>query len=465
MGQLGNASMTYTFLLESVWHPPLAFAETPGRTLPPELELQALWFSGAFGRDFRTLDGQLVRIVQFGEWNRGAGPDFRQVAVELDGELKVGDLELDTCAADWEWHRHGSNESFREVVLHVSFLPEARRTYVRTCEHRGIPQVLISHAQLADALNRPQQEVAIARPGRCIAPLRHLPIGAVERLLQEAAEHRADLKATRYRRVVDVHGTDAALFQATAETLGYRGNSLAMRMLTQRVPLSALGSDANRTDAILFGAAGFLSPELHEKAPDDTREYLRDLWENWWRERASYEATAARAIPWRFGGQRPANHPHRRIGTLATLARKWPTYRKLALARPFQPRAVMDFLEELEHSFWSRRHTLSSSASSSKISLFGRTQALELLANHLIPLALQDKGILFRDYHKLRSSAPNEKVKRCALRLFGSMAAAEPWLKRVAYHQALLQIYQDFCLEDYSDCANCPFPEQLSQWR
>lgn len=465
MGKSGTASMTYTFLLESVWHPPLAFAETGGRTLPPELELQALWFSGAFGRDFRTLDGQSVRLVQFGEWNRGPGPDFSQVAIELDGEVRTGDLELDTSAADWEWHRHGSNERFRDVVLHVSFQPEARRTYVRTCEHHGIPQVLISSAQLADALNRPQQEVAIARPGRCVAPLRHLPVGGVERLLCEAAEHRAELKAARYRRVADVHGTDAALFQATAETLGYRGNSLAMRMLTQRVPLTAFGADANRTDAILFGAAGFLAPELHEKAPEDTREYLRDLWENWWRERASYEATAARAIPWRCGGQRPANHPHRRIGTLATLVRKWPTYRKLALARPFQPRLVMEFLDELEHPFWSRRHTLTSGASTSKIALFGRTQALELLANHLIPLALQDEAIPFREYLKLRSSAPNEKVKRCALRLFGSMEAAEPWLKRVAHHQALLQIYQDFCLEDFSDCANCPFPEQLSQWR
>ena len=30
--------------------------------------------------------------------------------------------------------------------------------------------------------------------------------------------------------------------------------------------------------------------------------------------------------------------------------------------------------------------------------------------------------------------------------------------------QALLQIYRDFCLEDASECADCPFPEQLAQW-
>ena len=71
----------------------------------------------------------------------------------------------------------------------------------------------------------------------------------------------------------------------------------------------------------------------------------------------------------------------------------------------------------------------------------------------------------FRSYQKLRNSAPNDKVKRCALRLFGSLKAAQPWTRRVCHHQALLQIYQDFCLEDFSDCADCPFPEQLLQWK
>ena len=125
----------------------------------------------------------------------------------------------------------------------------------------------------------------------------------------------------------------------------------------------------------------------------------------------------------------------------------------------------MDFLHSLEHSFWSRRHTLTAAASARHVAVFGRSQALELAANHLIPLAMHEDGMTFRSYHKLRQSSPNDKVKRCSLRLFGSTKAAAPWLKRVCHHQALLQVYQDFCLEDFSDCSNCPFPEQLQQWK
>ena len=82
--------MNYGFLLESVWHPPLAFEEVAAPKFPPELELQALWFAGSFGRDFRLKDGRKLRIIQFGEWNLGAGPDFSHAAIEIDGVPYTG---------------------------------------------------------------------------------------------------------------------------------------------------------------------------------------------------------------------------------------------------------------------------------------------------------------------------------------------------------------------------------------
>jgi Protein of unknown function (DUF2851) len=457
--------MTYGFLIESVWHPPLFFAEAPQAPLPGELELQALWFGGAFGREFRTTQGKEVRIVQFGGWNHGAGPDFLHAAVEIDGMLRSGAIELDPDPACWEQHGHATNPAFREVVLHVSFRPATRDHFIRDPDHREIPQVVVGAAQLADALNRPQREVAIAHPGRCCAPLKRLPAAAVARLFDEAARHRAQLKAARWLRTADAHGRDAALFQCVAETLGYRGNSLAMRLLAQRAPLAMLKSEGEAAEAVLFGTAGFLSPRLHEAAPPDTRDYLRGLWESWWKSRARFEASAERAIPWKTHGQRPANHPHRRVGALATLLRAWPQFRKLALARPFASKPLVDFLHALEHPFWSHHHTLTSATSPGRVALFGRQHALELVANHLVPLALHEDGITFRSYHKLRHSAPNDRVKRCAIRLFGSTKAAAPWTRRLCHHQALLQIYQDFCLDDVSDCAQCPFPEQLLQWK
>jgi hypothetical protein len=438
-------------------------AETRDPELPPELELQSLWFAGAFGREFTTTDGRGVRMVQFGEWNRGAGPDFVQSAIELDGEVKRGAIELDLEAAGWEEHGHAANPAYRDVVLHLVFRRSPQAFFIRDVDHRAIPQVVIEGDALEETLNRPRYATAVARPGRCLRPLAAMGGEAVLGLLNEASAHRATRKGIRFLRTADAHGRDAALFQAAAETLGYRGNSLAMRLLAQRAPLAALKDTADRREAILFGAAGFLAPDLHELAPPDTRDYLRERWDTWWKHRGHFETP--HAIPWKLHGQRPANHPHRRVGALTALANHWPKFRRVALARPFQPGAVLEFLASLEHPFWSRRHTLTSSPANKPLALFGRAHGLELLANHLIPLALQEGGIDLAAYDKLRAAAPNDRVKRCALRLFGSLEKARPWLKTVAHHQALLQIYHDFCLEDVSDCDRCPFPEQLAQWK
>ena len=53
--------------------------------IPNELELQARWFAGEFGRKFQTLAGESVEIVQFGFWNREAGPDFQDAAIRIAG--------------------------------------------------------------------------------------------------------------------------------------------------------------------------------------------------------------------------------------------------------------------------------------------------------------------------------------------------------------------------------------------
>ena len=106
-------------------------------SMPPEMEIQSLWFAGEFGAEFQTTDGRTVRIQDFGIWNSGAGPDFSDCSIVLDGKTLRGDIELDPDVRDWERHGHGGNVEFNRVVLHV-FLraPAEARLYTRNAEHR-----------------------------------------------------------------------------------------------------------------------------------------------------------------------------------------------------------------------------------------------------------------------------------------------------------------------------------------
>jgi hypothetical protein len=453
---------SYDSLLALVWRATGAAEPAPLR-LPGELELQALWFDGQFGDRFETTAGGPVRIVQFGEWNRGAGPDFIRCAVEIDGVRQAGPIELDIRPADWEAHGHATNPAFREVVLHVVFRGEGPESFARTCEHRHVPRVVVPAERIAEALELPRREVAVAHPGRCSTPLAGHPAPRLHDLLGEAARRRAERKAARFQRTAAVQGRDGALFQVVAEVLGYRANRLPMRLLAQRIPLAALREVA--AEPVLLGAAGFLDPELVERAPAGTRRHLTALWNDWWKLRGRFGSGPERELPWALAGQRPANHPHRRVAALAVLAAHWAGFRRHALARPFSPRAVVRFLAGLDHPFWSCHHTLASQPAARPLALIGRDRALELLANQLVPLALlEDPAFEWADYLALRAPAPNDRVRRAALRLFGARDDLAVLLRPLAHHQALLEIYQDFCLDDLSECVECVFPEQLRLW-
>ena len=62
--------------------------------LPGELEIQALWHAGLLGNCGETMRHGRVRILDFGEWNRSAGPDFQRAEIEIDGIRHHGDIEI-----------------------------------------------------------------------------------------------------------------------------------------------------------------------------------------------------------------------------------------------------------------------------------------------------------------------------------------------------------------------------------
>lgn len=439
--------------------------------LPGEMHLQALWFAGQMGRDFTTVDGKSVKIVQFGYWNHAAGPDFLHASVEIGGELKCGAIELDHSVGDWEGHGHAGNEAFNEVVLHVVFTAEEGICFTRNQAHQEVPRLVVSEEVIREALSLPPANIAVAHPGRCFQPLAAMDDACVEALMEQAAGHRASIKAQRRSRTVDVLGGRGWLWQAIAETLGYRPNKLSMMMLSQRLPVEdfygqgRLGTLLKRPEefeSVLFGAAGFLSAELHDQARDEeSRGYLRDLWESWWRVRGDFEPMPERRIPWQFSGIRPVNHPQRRLACLAQVALRWEEF--IHACRTVN--GVKSFFQDLQHPYWSYHYTLQSKRSRTRLSLLGADRIQDFQVNHLLPVKLADGDREAWEFYKsVAAPALSEKVDKAALRLFGETDKRKKFLRKAWQHQALLQIYQDFCLRDVSDCKMCPFPEQLAQW-
>jgi hypothetical protein len=477
---------------------------------PSELEMQARWFAGDFGKHFVTPAGDKIDIAQFGTWNREAGPDFRDAAIQVNGSEPIrGCIEIDLVDRNWETHGHATNPAFEETVLHVFIDKSDREFFTRTKSNRNVPQVRIDPAVLPEAFSA---NIPLARPGRCQAPLKDLPEERVRSVLDAAAQFRLGKKAARIQNKIDNHGRDEALFQELATALGYKQNKLPFTLLAQRLPLKLLRRNLEDAESMLFGVAGFLeAPDLDVYAKS-TREYVRSLWDHWWPHRDGLQRLILPAKVWKISGTRPSNHPQRRLAALSILVQKWPAFRRsmnaaatsglpapqpspkptpspsLALARPSLPagergtaervkassfssrekvrmREIQDFFETLDHPFWKLHYTLTAARTPKPMALIGQSRIAEILANVLVPFWFSQDVDVWPEYAKLPARLSNRLLETAATRLFSSDPRRPEFLKTVAHQQGLLQIYEDFCLQDNSDCAQCPFPEQMQKWK
>jgi hypothetical protein len=464
-----EAAHRYAALLTA---PDSVLRETPGDGLgdKSELELQAHWFAGDFGSSFQTaLKGERVEIVQFGVWNREAGPDFTDAAVRFADQpgapVVRGAIELDLHAEDWDRHGHGSNPAFDGVVLHLYLRRGARQVFTRNSRHLNVAQVQLDFRQLEERPPLPAS-LPLAKAGRCHAPLRALDDERLRQVLVSAAQYRLELKMRRWRRLATVRGFDEALFQSLAVALGYKENKLPFALLTQRLPLKLLRAEPMGGIGLLFGLSGFLrGPEFGEDTAD-TRAYLRACWEQWWPRHSEMQRLILPASAWKLGGLRPANHPQRRLAALAALALRWPDVRALIESGAENPRtSVPHLLGSLSDPFWDSHYTLNSARTARPLALIGEARSTEMLANVFFPLIIAARPERWTEYEKLPAALTNRRVETAAARLFGEDESRRAkWLKMAVFQQGLLQIYEDFCLQDNSDCEHCTFPERVGRF-
>ncbi len=470
MGMMANnpaeyASRYRTLLQTVAGRSDLAAAEGTPETRPvlSEMEVQSLWALGLFGCEWESERHGHVKILDFGEWNRSAGPDFLFAEMKINGRLVRGDIEIDPHAQDWEQHGHGANPRFNNVVLHVVLAQPPLGWFTRNSLHMEIPIIYLSPQKVREALDM-QQPAIDAICGRdnwdnrtelCAQPLANMKLAQIESLLLAAAAHRMECKRRRYRRKAAVLGHAQASYEAWAECLGYSANKEPMLMLARRAPLKRLnGLDA---EAVLLGTAGFLKPVLPNRAEPEARAYHRRVWDAWWQIKDDFALEGQRSPVWQFSGIRPFNHPHRRVAALAVSAAHWREIMPLLSAA--HTKQLVDALCGLHHTFWERHSMIDSPALQRPCALVGRERAKDFLCNHVY--VLDESREAWAAFTRLHRSALPTRVSHLAKSLFGQRNDLLGVMRHEYACQALLQIDADFCRN--GACQDCLFPVQLKK--
>jgi hypothetical protein len=457
-----------------------------GGDIPPERLLQAVWQHQRLLRhQLRTLDGQNVRILHPGFPSREGGPDFRGAVIQFgDVPPRTGDVEVDLHANGWRAHGHDRNPAFEKVVLHVIWdgnksafgVPPSGRTVPATLALRKFLDSPI--ATLSLWLNT---EAAAALPenlrGQCSAPLRELTAEQLTELLRQAAQIRFQAKAAQISARARQAGWGQSLWEGIFRALGYKHNSWPMQCLAERrdrwlVPqLSPLVLQSR-----LLGIGNLLPAELtRAQASADT--YLRRIWDQWWRERDEFADCVLPRSLWHFHGQRPANHPQRRLA----LAAHWLTDDKFIsgierwcaadLTDEKLAGSLQKVLQVGPDEFWSWHWTVRSPRLKKAQPLLGSARVTDLAANVILPWlwarAAEGGNIKLQNAmeHRFNIWPPaedNAVLRLARQRLLGG--ASRRALQTAAQQQGLIQIVRDFCDHSNAVCDRCIFPELVGNF-
>ena len=379
---------------------PRSLREEPMRT-PMEMEVQALWFEQLYQPVLTTDDGRTVEIIQPGFWNHGGGPDFTRAVVRFrkdgkpDGDVTLGNVEIHLRAADWNTHGHHTDSAYDETILHVVWEKGGAKSFFpATASFRRVPQIVLGSQLVApwlelqslcpSLLHRP---LPAAMPGRCSPELARLPTGQIVDILRAAGLFRLRQKALRWHWRQRLTSPQQMLHEALAEAFGFHANQVPMRLVAQRLPWARLRAlePAGRL-AHLFGVAGFLPAQSAARLQAESRAWLRELWEIWWKARGALDYALLPRNQWRLAGLRPLNRPERRLAALAHVVPRIPDL-LAALAARDADRFARTLLT-IRDPFWEKHATLNGSPLRTPCRLIGEERVHDILINIFWPLVL-----------------------------------------------------------------------------
>ena len=83
---------------------------------------QWIWAEAEFNcSGLKTECGKSLSILDFGSLNHGAGPDFLQARLMIDGMEWFGSVEIHKLSVQWYRHKHHLDSNFNNVILHVIY--------------------------------------------------------------------------------------------------------------------------------------------------------------------------------------------------------------------------------------------------------------------------------------------------------------------------------------------------------
>jgi hypothetical protein len=397
--------------------------------------------------DLFCIDGEPLRIMNPGLYNKNAGPDFNHAKLSIGETTWVGDIEIHIKSSDWLLHGHQDNPAYDAVILHVVYQydqpiyrKDGGQIPVLILEHLFPEHLLAHYHQLMSVINRFPCEKQI----REIDPV--IVNGFLSRMMVERFEQKSALVLDKLIRLTG--DWERTFYHFMAKSFGFKVNEIPFELLADALPLQVLRKHLDhpvQVEALVFGQAGFLSGSFKD-------EYPRKLKKEYLFLQKKYGLKPIGVGAWRFLRMRPQNFPTVRLAQFCGLMIR----SDRLFSRVLEIEALPDLVKHLENlpvnPYWLNHYHFQKETKKVKLQL-GKRSVYHLIIN-VISLFLFSYG----------KYADQPQLINRAIKFLEQMPAENnviiDWyrdsgliVESAFFSQALLQLNKYYCAQ--KKCLNC----------
>ena len=342
-----------------------------------EAFLQFIWKFGLFDKNlFKTTDNECISVIDAGKINNNAGPDFFNAKIKIGEIIWAGNIEIHVNASDWKRHKHDSDKSYDNVVLHV-----VKNADCDVFRSNGSKIAVLELKYDLELENRYRNLLSAQTWVACQNYVRNVEIFKVKHFLSRLLVERMEERSAHISKILDETKNDfkQVFYRLLFRAFGFGVNALPFELLAQSTPLAAISKHRNsvfQMEALLFGQAGF----LNDTPADDYQSQLQAEY------RFLQNKFSLKPIEnhlWKFMRLRPTNFPTIRIAQLAKLLTQ--TDGLLSKMTVFEkPDELSDFFEFNASEYWDTHYNFGKQTAK-RAKSFGKKSAEKIIINLVVP--------------------------------------------------------------------------------
>lgn len=410
--------------------------------------VQTVWKFQLFNQqEFKSIDGQSIRVIHPGYSHINAGPDFIAAKIYIDDLLWVGNVEIHTHSSEWYAHHHHVDDAYNNVILHVVFLNDGKPCYTKN--KNKLNTLVLKDYISSDIIEKYEQLAEDMRVLPCKNWWKNIDESIVEQWLDRMCISRLEQKCEEYtERLIQLNEHwDQLFLEVLAKQLGFHVNAEPMARLARSIKTEWFQKNVDNPlfiEAILFGQAGMLNRNFKDDYPNQLKEEYQFISQK-------LNLVPFEYSTWKFSKLRPSNFPSIRIAQLASILQNHPRFFSECLHIE-KIEDAYSFFDVKTHNYWNTHYTFDK-LSSHKEKKLGEESALQLILNTICSIWVVYGNFKSEDAYIQKAIDVMEILKVENNRYVSLFKETEYNFKNCVHSQGLRYLWEYYC--DSKNCLNC----------